>query len=326
MRQLQRGFEVDTRYGGGFVQAINGVAGGRRGGRPVDWFFYVNGIEASEGAAARELEPGDDVWWDHHDWGATMRVPAVVGAFPEPFVSGLGGKKFAVRIGCAAGADDVCDEVEQRLQAEGVQVGGRSTPGGFGGEGLLRVQVGRWADLRKEPATRELEKGPQASGVFARPSAAGDSIALLDARGRVERRIGAGGGLVAATALRDEAPTWVITGTDAVGLAAAAAQLEPDAAAQPLRDRGGGRPRRAAAAGAASRRRRDLPPPREPAARRPRGGRVGVVRGAGRRRADLRAPARARRPAARAAGRRGGRAALPAPCCGRWPSGCRSRS
>jgi len=229
MRQLQRGFEVDTRYGGGFVQAINGVAGGRRGGRPVDWFFYVNGIEASEGAAARELEPGDDVWWDHHDWGATMRVPAVVGAFPEPFVSGLGGKKFAVRIGCAAGADDVCDEVEQRLQAEGVQVGGRAAPGGFGGEGLLRVQVGRWADLRKEPATRELEKGPQASGVFARPSAAGDSIALLDPRGRVERRIGAGGGLVAATALRDEAPTWIITGTDAVGLAAAAAQLEPDA-------------------------------------------------------------------------------------------------
>ena len=141
----------------------------------------------------------------------------------------LGGKKFAVRIGCAAGADDVCDEVEQRLKAEGVQVGGRSTPGGFGGEGLLRVQVGRWADLRKEPATRELEKGPQASGVYARPSAAGDSIALLDPRGRVERRIGAGGGLVAATALRDEAPTWIITGTDAVGLAAAAAQLEPDA-------------------------------------------------------------------------------------------------
>ena len=230
MRQLQRGFEVDTRYGGGFVQAINGVAGGRRGGRPVDWFFYVNGIEASEGAAARELAPGDDVWWDHHDWGATMRVPAVVGAFPEPFVSGLGGKKFAVRIGCAAGADDVCDEVEQRLTGRGRPGRRARGPRRLRRRGsLCASRSGRWADLRKEPATRELEKGPQASGVFARPSAAGDSIALLDPRGRVERRIGAGGGLVAATALRDEAPTWIITGTDAVGLAAAAAQLEPDA-------------------------------------------------------------------------------------------------
>ena len=46
MRQLQREFTVQTRYGGGFVQEIDGVAGGRREGRPVDWFFYVNGIEA----------------------------------------------------------------------------------------------------------------------------------------------------------------------------------------------------------------------------------------------------------------------------------------
>jgi hypothetical protein len=233
MRQLQRGFDVKTRYGGGFVQEINGVAGGREDGRPVDWFYYVNGIEAPQGAAARKLEPGDDVWWDHHDWSATNRVPAVVGAFPEPFVSGDEGRKLPVRLGCAPGADDACDEVEKRLAAEGVRIGGRSTPGGIGGTELLRVQVGRWADLRREPATRELEKGPAASGVYARPNAAGTAIALLDPRGRTVRTLGAGTGLVAATALRKEAPTWIVTGTDAVGLAAAAAQLAPDA----LRDR-----------------------------------------------------------------------------------------
>jgi hypothetical protein len=38
MRMLQRSFDVETRYGGGFVQQINGVAGGRRAGRPVAWF------------------------------------------------------------------------------------------------------------------------------------------------------------------------------------------------------------------------------------------------------------------------------------------------
>jgi Domain of unknown function (DUF4430) len=233
MRQLARGFDVQTRYGGGFVQAINGIAGGRRNGRPVDWFYYVNGIEAPQGATARKLAPGDDVWWDQHDWSATMRIPAVVGAFPEPFLTGSEGRRLPVRLGCAAAADAACDEVERRLDAEGVTVAGRSAPGGIGGVAVLRVQVGRWADLRREPATRELEKGPAASGVYARPDASGDAIALLDARGRTVRTLRAGAGLVAATALRDEAPTWIVTGTDDVGLAAAAAQLQTKA----LRDR-----------------------------------------------------------------------------------------
>jgi hypothetical protein len=228
MRQLQRGFEVETRYGGGFVGAINGVAGGREDGRPADWFFYVNGIEAGVGAAERKLHPGDDVWWDYHDWGAAMRVPAVVGAFPEPFLSGSEGRKFVVRLGCAADAGDACDEVQKRLKEAGVTVGGRSTPGGISGPGVLSVQVGRWQDIRLQPAARVIEQGPGASGVFARPSAAGSAIALLDPRGRPERTLGAGGGLVAATALKDEAPTWIVTGTDAVGLAAAAAQLDPN--------------------------------------------------------------------------------------------------
>src|SRR5690349_7892264 len=43
MRMLQRDFDVETRYGGGFVQSINGIAGGRENGRPVDWFYFVNG-------------------------------------------------------------------------------------------------------------------------------------------------------------------------------------------------------------------------------------------------------------------------------------------
>ena len=58
MRMLQRDFEVQTRYGGGFVQSIDGVAGGRQDGRPVDWFYYVNGILADDGAAAHAADAG----------------------------------------------------------------------------------------------------------------------------------------------------------------------------------------------------------------------------------------------------------------------------
>ena len=47
LRMLDREADITTRYGGGFVQSIEGVAGevSRRGGR-FDWFFYVNGIES----------------------------------------------------------------------------------------------------------------------------------------------------------------------------------------------------------------------------------------------------------------------------------------
>ena len=133
-----------------------------------------------------------------------------------------------MRLDCAGAAADACDEVAGRLEDEGVKAG-RSAAGGFGGEGVLRVKVGVWADLRRDPAVRRLEEGPRASGVYVRPSAAGDALALLDPEGETVRTLGPGGGLVAATTLGGEAPTWIVTGTDAVGLAAAAAQLEEDA-------------------------------------------------------------------------------------------------
>ncbi len=228
MRLLQRNFEVETRYGGGFVQQVNGIAGGRQAGRPVDWFYYVNGILAEDGAADHEVAAGDRIWWDHHDWSASAQVNAVVGAFPEPFASGSGGKRLPVRLDCAADVADPCDEVADRLGDVGVKVG-RSAAGSFGGVGVLRVKVGRWADVRKDPAVRQLEEGPKASGVYALPNPAGDRLTLLGPDGSRQRTLGPGAGLVAATRLGGEAPTWIVTGTDTVGVAAAAAQLQEDA-------------------------------------------------------------------------------------------------
>ena len=90
MRMLQRSFRVATRYGGGFVQSIDGHAGASS----VDWFLYVNGIQARQGAATTAVHKGDRIWWDLHDWRATDSIPAVVGSYPEPFVHGVGGKRF----------------------------------------------------------------------------------------------------------------------------------------------------------------------------------------------------------------------------------------
>ena len=84
MRMLRSKFDVTTRFGGRFVQSIDGLAGQGAGGQ-VDWFFFVNGVEADKGAAEWHVSPGDRIQWDRRDWGAAMRVPAIVGAYPAPF-------------------------------------------------------------------------------------------------------------------------------------------------------------------------------------------------------------------------------------------------
>jgi Domain of unknown function (DUF4430) len=224
MRLLQRNAKVTTRYGGGFVQSIDGLAGGA-GGRPVDWFYYVNGVEAPKGAAATKLRAGDHVWWDRHDWAAAMRVPAVVGAFPEPFVHGIDGRRLPVRVECADPAGAPCSEVADRLASYKV-------PAARGGlrtariEETLRVLVGPWAALRDDDAIADLERGPAASGVYAKPAPDGRTIVVLDADGHTARTLGPGTGLVAATGQDDDPPTWVVTGTDTAGVASAARAFE----------------------------------------------------------------------------------------------------
>jgi hypothetical protein len=96
MRFLDRSADIATRYGGRFVQSIDGVAGTAGGPRRQDWFFYVNGIESPVGAADVHLHGGDRVWWDYRDWTAAMSVPAVVGSYPEPLVGKRAGMVVAV--------------------------------------------------------------------------------------------------------------------------------------------------------------------------------------------------------------------------------------
>src|SRR5215203_3830250 len=100
LRVLEAEAEITTRYGGGFVHSIDGVAEGERGGDPYDWFFYVDGVESPIGAAEHDLAAGERVWWDYRDWAATNHVPAVVGSWPAPFKDGIGGKRHPVVVEC----------------------------------------------------------------------------------------------------------------------------------------------------------------------------------------------------------------------------------
>lgn len=224
MRLLERTFKVSTRYGGGFVQSINGLSGtsDRR-----DWFYYVNGLEASLGAAGTGINHGDRVWWDLHDWTATDSIPAVVGSFPEPFVHGTGGRKLPTTLACAADASAACKTVTAEFQAIGVPTP-TSLLGTGSGSDSLAVDVGTWHDLTGELAAALVEHGPAASGIYARFTGPnGSSLQLLNPKGQVVRTLGAGAGLIAATGQSATGTAWLITGTDVAGVSAAARALTP---------------------------------------------------------------------------------------------------
>jgi len=221
MSLLVRNDTVSTRFGGGLVQSIQGLAGGQEAGEPVDWFYYVNGVEANKGAASTNVNPGDHIWWDRHNWSQTQDIPAVVGSFPEPFLNGLEGKRLPVRIECASVSGYACRTVTARLRALDVPAA-IAAIGSSGEPETLRVMVGPWRSVGGDLTVHTIESGPRASGVYARFSPDGRSLTLLDENGRQASTLSAGAGLVAATRNGESAPVWVVTGTDGAGVDLAA--------------------------------------------------------------------------------------------------------
>ncbi|MGH2855925.1 MAG: DUF4430 domain-containing protein [Solirubrobacteraceae bacterium] len=218
MRMLERTQHISTRYGGGFVQSIDGLTGGGRD----DWFYYVNGVQAPKGAAGTAVHAGDHIWWDLHDWSASENVPAVVGSFPEPFVNGIAGKRYPVTVECAANADVACKRVTAALNAVHVPAAPQLLGAGSG-TATLSIVVGAWSQISGDLAAALIRSGPGTSGVYARfTDRRGDGLRLLDPAGHVARTLGAGAGLIAATADNAAVPTWLVTGTDAAGVNAAA--------------------------------------------------------------------------------------------------------
>jgi hypothetical protein len=147
----------------------------------------------------------------------------VVGSWPEPLLqaSAPAADRLPVRVECAGGRDP-CEQAAEQLADEGVSA--RVAKPGGGDAEAVRVLVGPWAAVRRDPAAAQLDSGPATSGVFARFE--GRELLALDEQGRPVVRLGAGAGLVAAVRDGEDPPTWLATGVDGAGVRAAAAALE----------------------------------------------------------------------------------------------------
>lgn len=227
---LAGAYPVLTSSHGSHVASIDGLPGTAVASSEPEreWSYYVNGVQIDKPPARRDVNPGDHVWWDLHPARHTAVTPALVGAYPEPFLNGTEGKRLPIRVECASVSQSACTTVTESLRRAGVPAAVAAIGSG-GAPETLRVMVGPWVYLESDLEAQSIARGPQASGVYARLPADGRQLELLDRRGEALRTLGAGAGLVAATTASKEAPVWVITGTDTTGVELAARSLDSGA-------------------------------------------------------------------------------------------------
>jgi Domain of unknown function (DUF4430) len=218
---------VRTSSAAGHVTSIDGLSAtaATSGEGAREWSYYVNGVQVAKRPAKRGVNPGDHVWWDLHPALHTAVTPALVGAYPEPFLNGTEGRRLPIRVECASVSQGACTTVTESLRRAGVPAAVAAIGSG-GAPETLRVMVGPWVYLEGDLEAQSIARGPQASGVYVRIPTDGRQLQLLDQRGQAVRTLGSGAGLVAATTASKEAPVWVITGTNTTGVDLAARSLD----------------------------------------------------------------------------------------------------
>jgi len=119
MRALAGKAEIETRYGGRYLQSVNGIAGSLAAQR--DWFWFVNGYEGDRSAAAYRLRDGDVAWVDYRAWEREGEARVVVGAFPEPFLHGYAGRKRSAAVRYEPGLANQAAVIAIRIRASSVE-------------------------------------------------------------------------------------------------------------------------------------------------------------------------------------------------------------
>ncbi len=225
MAALMKVAEVETAYGGGFVNAINGVRSGFTGSQ-TDWFIYVNGIQSNTGALDYELLDGDIQHWDFHNWSFHHFIPAIVGNFPEPFVHGYGGRTCSTIIACSESLKEDAENLERRLVRLGVNDVSIKRLSELSENERESHNLLLLGTMDSEPIS-ELNKIWNRLGFFTHIE--NRNLLVLNAEGKVAAKYGAGAGLIQATQNpwnpksigACENVVWMVSGTDEAGVKSA---------------------------------------------------------------------------------------------------------
>ena len=230
IRFLDREAEITTRYGGGFVHSIDGIAG-----------------EIADGRSPRLvlLRQRDRVPARRRRGRGPRRRPDLVGLprLDRRDRDPGGGRLVARAVPAGLEPDDERLAGDRRVPRARARPATRS-PSGWPTRGVEASMAtgdaeaagrGCWSGpgsaVRADPLAGRARRGPATSGVFARFDADGGRLEARAAgpgRRRGARPLGAGAGLVAGMRDGEEPATWLVTGTDAAGVERAAELLDAD--------------------------------------------------------------------------------------------------
>lgn len=224
MAALMKVAEVETKYGGGFVNTINGVQSRFTGsqGMKADWFIYINGIQANMGALNYKLHDGDIQHWDFHNWSFHHRIPAIIGDFPEPFLHGYGGKTKPTIIAYTDNLKEDAENLEHSLVRLGSNVDSKRY-GELPNNEKESYNIILLGTMDSEPIS-ELNQVWNRLGFFAYFK--DGNIITLNEEGEIAAEYGAGTGLIQATQSPwnpkgtgvCENVVWLVSGTDETGV------------------------------------------------------------------------------------------------------------
>ncbi len=222
---LKQVADVETAYGGGFINAINGVRSGytREHHAQKDWFLYVNGILTNVGALNYSLHPDDIEHWDFHDWGFHTFIPAIIGDFPEPFGHGYKDVVYPTMIAYQDGWEGDAKHIASRLNQLGV-------------DSVFTKSISELSEKEKEfynllllgtmdcQPVSELNQVWRRLGFYAHFE--DDNLVVLNSKGKTTAEYGAGAGLIQATQSpwnpkgigACENVVWMVSGIDKDGV------------------------------------------------------------------------------------------------------------
>lgn len=223
MELLNQYLQVETEYGGGFVNSINGLTSGYTNTsekEKLDWFYFINGIMTDVGATQYFPTDGDKIWWDYHLWGNIPFTPAVIGSFPQPFLNGYQGKNSGTLILVGKGCEELATSLRDYLHEVGVEnvevqdyeeelVADRSK---------ITLVVALWEELFQSGFWAGIQKNRDKTGWFAELQQ--EAFYSLNEEAERQKTYDEGVGAILATAMGmgDPTPLWLVTGLDKKGI------------------------------------------------------------------------------------------------------------
>lgn len=230
MELLNQHLDVQTAYGGGFVNSINGLESGYTNAaekEKLDWFYFMNGIMTSVGATEYFPTNGDVIWWDYHAWGDIPFTPAVIGTFPQPFLNGYQGENPGTLILSGQGCQDLAEALADYLKSVGVkEVEVKPYEEKLASDrSKITIVVALWEELSDSSFWNGIQAHRDKTGWFAELEKNAFHGLNEKALRQVTYNQGVGAILATGMGMGDSTPLWLITGIDMEGVADAVKAL-----------------------------------------------------------------------------------------------------